>query len=282
MNVEKAYLRHIEKVILDTAALYGIEEVFEGEMLPFPKMAGWFEGEKLGGDFLVSGKGNLPDTVSRELMVGNMAGFTASLLEILGIDKPCALLGESDPKTENFLTENGISYTKCQTNDKNNIVFIKSEDKKPLAVLSMTEDSVTLRVMVKELAIAAQEQQMELPPQKGCTLFLCTDAVGAAKALGLASQLREEGFSVVVAEDKKTADQVGAAFTAELDAQAADCARVTVVSQSSGCTDEVSIIGRGLVDYIYEQTMFQAMQDVEESLNADTSSYDFTKGFSLF
>lgn len=53
MSTEKSCLRYIERSILDTAHLYGIEEVAQGEILCFPQMAGWFEGEKIGGDFLV-------------------------------------------------------------------------------------------------------------------------------------------------------------------------------------------------------------------------------------
>ena len=53
MSTEKSCLRYIERSILDTARLYGIEEVAQGETLGFPQMAGWFEGEKIGGDFLV-------------------------------------------------------------------------------------------------------------------------------------------------------------------------------------------------------------------------------------
>ena len=40
------------------------------------------------------------------------------------------------------------------------------------------------------------EQQIELLERKGCTLLLCAEEKTLMKALGLARQLREEGFAV--------------------------------------------------------------------------------------
>ena len=105
------------------------------------------------------------------------------------------------------------------------------------------------------------------------------------KAMELARQLREEGFAVAVMQKqdhKQEAEYLGAEFIAHLTEQEVLNGMILVSSQRSDRIDEVSISGRGLTDYIYERTMSQAMQDVEESLNADTSTYDFTKGFSLF
>ena len=131
----------------------------------------------------------------------------------------------------------------------------------------------------------ALEQQIELPEQKGCTLLLCAEEKTLMKALELARQLREEGFAVAVMQKqdhKQEAEYLGAEFIAHLTEQEVLNGMILVSSQRSDRIDEVSISGRGLTDYIYERTMSQAMQDVEESLNADTSTYDFTKGFSLF
>ena len=83
-------------------------------------------------------------------------------------------------------------------------------------------------------------------------------------------------------DHKQEAEYLGAEFIAHLTEQEVLNGMILVSSQRSDRIDEVSISGRGLTDYIYERAMSQAMQDVEESLNADTSTYDFTKGFSLF
>ena len=93
MSTEKSCLRYIERSILDTARLYGIEEVAQGEILCFPQMAGWFEGEKIGGDFLV----RVNQTAENcELILGTMMGFVSQLIEFLGLAPISAQTGISE------------------------------------------------------------------------------------------------------------------------------------------------------------------------------------------
>ena len=243
-------------------------------------MAGWFEGEKIGGDFLV----RVNQTAENcELILGTMMGFVSQLIEFLGLAPISAQTGISEKNIETLFSQNQIFNTNSRDNDKNNIKFMIEE--LPLAEISVLDQEILLRVMTQNLLCKMMEQQIELPEQKGCTLLLCAEEKTLMKALELARQLREEGFAVAVMQKqdhKQEAEYLGAEFIAHLTEQEVLNGMILVSTQRSDRIDEVSISGRGLTDYIYERTMSQAMQDVEESLNADTSTYDFTKGFSLF
>ncbi len=148
MSTEKSCLRYIERSILDTARLYGIEEVAQGETLCFPQMAGWFEGEKIGGDFLVRVNQTAENS---ELILGTMMGFVSQLTEFLGLAPISAQTGISAKSIETLFSQNKIFNTNSRDNDKNNIKFMIEE--LPLAEISVLDQEILLRVMTQKPAL---------------------------------------------------------------------------------------------------------------------------------
>ena len=56
---------------------------------------------------------------------------------------------------------------------------------------------------------------------------------------------------------------------------------IAVESVRTGRTDQVQLSEQALSAYIYEQTMMDAMEQVENSLESP-KEFDFSKGFHLF
>lgn len=154
----------------------------------------------------------------------------------------------------------------------------------PLAEISVLDQEILLRVMTKTCFAECWSSRSNFLSRKAAPFFCVqrkdTDESAGACTSAAGRRLCSSGDAKQ--DHKQEAEYLGAEFIAHLTEQEVLNGMILVSSQRSDRIDEVSISGRGLTDYIYERTMSQAMQDVEESLNADTSTYDFTKGFSLF
>ena len=271
-------LRYVEQVILDIAQLYGIEEVLDGAagQQAFPQMTGWFEGSRLGGSFVVASSCAAP------VVLATLAGFFCQLLERLGMQEVSVRV--QAPASEGqglapMLQKQGICYTISENNDKNNIKLTAVSGQEVCCTAAVDGGTVA-QVQTGKLAEWLMHSGAELPPQKGCTLAITAEKPLEPLALGLARQLREEGFAVTVAGDDH-ADRVGAAFVCRLSEGAAQTGSVEVENLRTGRTDPVQLSEQALSAYIYEQTMMDAMEQVENSLESP-KEFDFSKGFPLF
>lgn len=273
-----ACLRHVEQVILDIAQLYGIEEVLDGAagQQAFPQLAGWFEGNRLGGSFVVASSCTAP------VVLATLAGFFCQLLERLGMQEVAVRLQVPAAEGQSLapmLQKQGICYTINENNDKNNIELTAVSGQE-VCCTAAVDGRVLAQVQTGKLAEWLMHSGTELPPQKGCTLAITAEKPLQPLALGLARQLREEGFAVTVAGDDH-ADRVGAAFVCRVSESAVQAGSVEVTSQRTGRADRVQLNEQALSAYIYEQTMMDAMEQVENSLESPTE-FDFSKGFHLF
>lgn len=275
-----ACLRYVEQVILDTAQLYGIEEVLgtsEVQLPDFPQLVGCFEGEKLGGDFVVQSKHTSP------MLLATLTDFLCRLLDQLGMQPVAVRLETAADDAHSLvpmLEKLGICYTIRENDNKNNIKLTILGQQEPYGSVCTEQNGVQAKVQAQKLAAWVLHNGIELPRQKGCTLAITAAKAQQALALGLARQLREEGF-VVTVDETDHADRVGAAFVCRLDEASVQAGTIAVESVRTGRTDQVQLSEQALSAYIYEQTMMDAMEQVENSLESP-KEFDFSKGFHLF